>query len=70
MNVPRKNADGSFSCPQASVPVYRAYNRAFADNGAKNAWDSNHRYSTNQQDIAEVVVLGWVDEGVAMCAPA
>ena len=70
MNVPRKNADGSFSCPQASVPVYRAYNRAFADNGAKNAWDSNHRYSTNQQDIAEVVALGWVDEGVAMCAPA
>lgn len=70
MNVPRKNADGSFSCPQASVPVYRAYNRAFADNGAKNAWDSNHRYSTNQQDIAEVVALGWADEGVAMCAPA
>ncbi|WP_239187103.1 hypothetical protein [Candidatus Nitrotoga sp. HW29] len=70
MNVPRKNADGSFSCPHASVPVYRAYNRAFADNGAKNAWDSNHRYSTNQQDIAEVVALGWADEGVAMCAPA
>lgn len=70
MNVPRKNADGSFSCPQASVPVYQAYNRAFADNGVKNAWDSNHRYSTNQQDITEVVALGWKDEGVAMCAPA
>lgn len=70
MNVPRKNADGSFSCPQASVPVYRAYNRAFAENGVKNAWDSNHRYSTNQQDIAEVVALGWADEGVGMCAPA
>jgi hypothetical protein len=68
--VPRKNADGTTSCSTGTIPVYRAYNRAFPDSGPRNAWDSNHRFSTNKADIDEVVALGWKDEGVAMCAPA
>jgi hypothetical protein len=68
--VPRANADGTKSCSTGTVPVYRAYNRAFPDSGPRNAWDSNHRFSTNKADIDEVVALGWKDEGVAMCAPA
>jgi hypothetical protein len=67
--VPRKNPDGSTSCSTGTIPVFRAYNRAFADNGTRNRWDSNHRFSTNRADIDEVVALGWKDEGVAMCAP-
>ncbi len=69
MNAIRKNADGSRDCPVDSIPVFRAYNRAFDDAGKKNAWDSNHRFSTNQADIAEMVALGWKDEGAVMCAP-
>jgi hypothetical protein len=68
--VPRANADGTTSCSTGTVPVYRAYNRAFPESGPRNVWDSNHRFSINKADIDEVVALGWKDEGVAMCAPA
>ena len=70
MNAIRRNADGTRECPTGSIPVYRAYNRAFDDAGKKNAWDSNHRFSTNKADIAEVVAQGWKEEGAVMCAPS
>jgi hypothetical protein len=69
MNAIRKNADGTRDCPLGSIAVYRAYNRAFDDTGKKNAWDSNHRLTTNKADIAEMVAQGWKDEGAVMCAP-
>lgn len=53
------------TCPAGLVPVYRAYNNGFA-RGA----DSNHRISTSQAAIAEVVGRGWRSEGVVMCAPS
>jgi Repeat of unknown function (DUF5648) len=57
-------------CIPSTIPVYRAYNNAFTASGAKNLWDSNHRYSTNQADIDEVVrANGWKDEGLAFCVP-
>jgi hypothetical protein len=79
-NVPQWNYEGagffvvpklaSGSCPEGSKPVYRAYNRAFDANG-KNPWNSNHRYSTVQSDIADVVTKhGWKDEGISFCSPA
>ena len=52
------------SCGQGTVPVYRAYN-----NGAGRGIDSNHRITTNRTAIDQVVARGWVDEGIAMCAP-
>ncbi|NMG15904.1 hypothetical protein [Aromatoleum bremense] len=60
---------GFSTCPTASIPVYRAYNAAWNSQG-KQAWDSNHRLSTSQADIQEMVTQhGWVDEGIVMCAP-
>lgn len=51
-------------CPAGTKPVYRAYN-----NGFSRGVDSNHRISTDQAAIAQVVARGWVNEGVVMCAP-
>lgn len=51
-------------CPAGTKPVYRAYNNGFA-----RGVDSNHRISTDQAAIAQVVARGWVNEGVVMCAP-
>ena len=53
------------TCAAGLVPVYRAYNNGFA-----RGVDSNHRITTSQAAIAEVVSRGWVSEGVVMCAPA
>lgn len=69
---PRWNFEGmafytnpvSGACPAGTRPVYRAYN-----NGWARGVDSNHRYSRNPTAIAEVVARGWIDEGIAMCAP-
>lgn len=55
---------GERSCPESSVPVYRAYN-----NGYKKGEDSNHRYMTNLGLMDEMVAKGWVDEGVVFCSP-
>jgi hypothetical protein len=41
-------------------PLYRAYN-----NGKGGT--PNHRYSTDQSVIDQMVAQGWVDEGIAMC---
>lgn len=51
-------------CPNGTVPVYRAY-----DNGFARGIDSNHRITTSQAAIAQVVARGWASEGVVMCAP-
>ena len=63
-------ANGTRSCLTGTVPVYRAYNNAFAKGGKRNAWDSNHRFSTSHADIDQLVAnQGWTDEGIAFCAP-
>lgn len=63
------NANGNRSCLTGTVPVYRAYNNAYAKDGKRSAWDSNHRFSTNHADIDQVVNRGWSDEGLVFCAP-
>ena len=57
------SADATAPCPEAAVPVYRAYN-----NGFSRGVDSNHRYITDHSLVAEMVRKGWVDEGVAFCS--
>ena len=52
------------SCPGGTVPVYRAYNNGFA-----RKVDSNHRLTSSLTAIQQVVTRGWINEGVAMCAP-
>jgi hypothetical protein len=53
-------ADGR--CPDNNTqPLYRLYNNRAAQN------DSNHRYTTKQSIIDEMVAKGWIKEGVAMC---
>ncbi|RFC36922.1 MAG: delta-60 repeat domain-containing protein [Candidatus Nitrotoga sp. LAW] len=52
------------TCPTGTVPVYRAYNNGFA-----RGVDSNHRFSSDATAIQEVVIRGWINEGVVMCAP-
>ena len=67
--APVMNAQGQMQCLSGSVPVYRAYNNAYPKSGGKNAWDSNHRYSTRSADIDDMVAQGWGAEGIALCAP-
>jgi hypothetical protein len=67
--APVINAQGQLQCLSGSVPVYRAYNNAYPKGGGKNAWDSNHRYSTRSADIDDMVAKGWVAEGITLCAP-
>lgn len=65
------DASGKRSCLTGTVPIYRAYNNAYTKDGKRNAWDSNHRFSTNHADFDELVKnLGWTDEGIAFCAPS
>jgi len=52
------------SCPAGMQRVFRAYN-----NGNVRGVDSNHRISTSQAAIAEVVAHGWTSEGTVMCSP-
>ena len=52
-------------CSEDAIPVYRAYN-----NGFDLRIDSNHRYMTDPELVAEVVEKGWIDEGIAFCSPA
>jgi len=57
-------ASVSGACPTGTTPVYRAYN-----NGFSRGVDSNHRITSSAIAIQEVVMRGWIDEGVVMCAP-
>ena len=50
------------TCPSALVPVYRAYNKRFAQN------DSNHRITTNFTHYQKQISEGWAAEGIVMCA--
>jgi len=57
-------------CMPPSVAIYRAYNNAFPVFGARNPWDSAHRYSADHDDIGTLVErYGWRDEGIVFCAP-
>jgi hypothetical protein len=49
------------SCPAPLVPVYRLYNRRFAQN------DTNHRYTIEPLVVAQMTQLGWAAEGVVFC---
>jgi len=51
------------TCDATSQPVYRAYNGRYAQN------DSNHRYLTSLAEYQRMLSLGWLGEGVVMCAP-
>jgi subtilisin family serine protease len=52
------------ACPSGTLAVFRAYN-----NGFTRGVDSNHRITSSQTAIQEVVARGWSNEGVVMCAP-
>ncbi|WP_239797185.1 InlB B-repeat-containing protein [Candidatus Nitrotoga arctica] len=52
------------TCPADTAPIYRAYNNGFSKN-----IDSNHRITSDQAAIQEVVARGWINEGIVMCAP-
>jgi Repeat of unknown function (DUF5648) len=67
-NAPIRSGN-TVTCPTQSIPLYRAYNAAYTAQG-KRTYDSNHRYSIDRADIAQVVALGWIDEGIAMCMPS
>jgi len=49
-------------CPQGLVPV----NRFFSNPQASG--DINHRFTVTQQAFDQTLAMGWVNEGVAMCA--
>ena len=52
-------------CPAGTLPIYRAYNKRFAQN------DSNHRYAISDAIYSQMIAQGWQGEGVVMCtAPA
>ncbi len=53
-----------WTCPVATLPVYRLYNNRFAFN------DSNHRFTTIQSNVPLLEAEGWQFEGVAFCAAA
>ncbi|HET6564053.1 MAG TPA: hypothetical protein VFG52_01465 [Xanthomonadales bacterium] len=61
--LPRAENDEQ-PCPENAVPVYRAYN-----NGYALGKDSNHRYVTNRALLSDMEEDGWIDEGIAFCAP-
>jgi hypothetical protein len=50
------------ACPDGLVNVYRAYNNRVAQH------DSNHRITADFAAYRAQVLLGWVGEGVVMCA--
>lgn len=50
------------TCVAGLLPVYRAYNKRFAQH------DSNHRITTNVTAYQQQVAAGWAGEGVVMCA--
>jgi hypothetical protein len=50
--------DSRGGCLAGGVPLYRAW---------KPFGESNHRFTTDRDVIAEMVAKGWVDEGIAMC---
>jgi hypothetical protein len=49
-------------CPGDTQPAYRDYNMRAQQN------DSNHRFVVNSQ-LRAAMMMGWMEEGVAFCAP-
>lgn len=64
MSVLPRAASDQQPCPENAMPVYRAYN-----NGYALGKDSNHRYMTAPALLTEMQTKGWIDEGIAFCAP-
>ena len=56
-------ADAQGNCPQGYLGVNRAYNMGYLHN------DSNHRFSTSDSTMRDMVGQGWNYEGTVMCAP-
>lgn len=50
------------ACAAGLVPVHRLFNNPAS------AMGMNHRYTTDPAVVAQMVGLGWIDEGVVMCA--
>ena len=58
------------TCAAGQPPVFRTYNNGYeVRDGVWIRNDSNHRYSTSQATISEMVGKGWIDEGAKFCAP-
>jgi len=71
MPMPPKNAAQSApgalrDCPVGTKPLFRLYNNASASAGG---FVSNHRYTTEQSDVAKFIAKGWLNEGHVMCVP-
>jgi len=52
------------SCPAKYQPVRRLFNNQVGTGKA-----ANHRYTAHPSDVRAMVARGWLDEGVAFCAP-
>lgn len=59
-SISRATSEG---CSANLTPVYRAYNNGFA-----RGIDSNHRITSNVAAYLAMVAVGWIGEGVVMCA--
>ncbi|CAH1905802.1 conserved hypothetical protein [Candidatus Nitrotoga sp. HW29] len=57
VGVPRNG-----SCEPGQSPIYRLYNNRWMFN------DSNHRFTSDAVIRDQMLVKGWVDEGIAFCA--
>ena len=58
-----KASDANHACPAGLLGVNRAYNNRWWAN------DSNHRFSTSDSTIRDLVGEGWTYEGIVMCTP-
>lgn len=52
------------TCPAKYQPVRRLFNNQVGIGKA-----ANHRYTAHPSDVRAMVASGWLDEGVAFCAP-
>lgn len=48
-------------CTPGDTPVYRAYNNRHA------SFDMNHRFTTDLATYQEMLRIGWLGEGIALC---
>jgi hypothetical protein len=54
--------DAAGRCPAGQLVVQRAYNKGAARG------EPNHRFTSSDSTLREMVRRGWADEGPAMCA--
>ena len=52
------------TCDPKYQPVFRLFNNQVGTGKA-----ANHRYTAHPSDVRELVARGWLNEGVAFCAP-